>query len=272
MSDPTLYWYPAGAIVARSLSLGARVSDLQVSDRRDRQTVAPLGSVPVHHDLGGTRQVTITVERRVTSSLIRELRTLCNFLQAGGYVAFCLDPSKLWGGWCRTTLPAAGDTTLLVDTGHVFGAYASGTLVNGDEITIESPNPEYRREWAVVNSASSMSINVSPTVIQDYDTGPVFVRYADFYPALYIDPKSLESSIPISDRRLSWTWSIVATEHPAVIEALAEQAETLLATDHPQAGDTGTIESALSAAHKIGRFTTGQSEHKGTRAMLLGRW
>ncbi len=222
MGSPTLYWYPPGATSPRSFTLGLRLTDLAITDYRDRRTAAPGRGVPVHHDLGGYRTVQLSLERRTTAATIREIRSLAAYLQAGGYLALCLDSAKVWGGWASAA-PAAGDTSIYVDTGNAFSSLSSGSLAAGDEITIESPNPELRREFALVSSlAAARTINLDGSTMQGYSTAPVFVRYADFYPALYVAEDDMDSCAPTSDRRLNWTWDLTLTESPGVIAALAE--------------------------------------------------
>ena len=220
MGSPTLYWYPQGATSPEAITLGLRVSDLQISAGRWRQTTTA-GGVPSNGDLGGFRTVRLVVERRTGSALIRSLRSLETHLLAGGSVAFSLDHDRTWGGWTNVK-PERGDTTVTIAT-SAFGAYSSsGSVNNSVEVTIESPNPEHLREVIGISSVSGRTITIDGTIVQDYRQGPVFVRYADWYPVLTLPPQNLSQAPLVTQRRLSWDFDVTLIEYPGAIEALAE--------------------------------------------------
>lgn len=227
MANSFLWWYPQGATAPTAIDLGRKVSDLQLTPTRDRVDVVPAWGVPAASDLGGARGVRISLESMsgfatADLAIVRKLQALEMHLQRGGFVTFCLDQAKVWGQWTKR-LPQAGDTTIVVLRSTAqFAAYnSSGTVAAGDNITIESPNPELLREYHLLSAFSGVTCTPTEPIYNTFQQGPVFVRYADFYPALWLPEGSTGQMLMQSDHRRTWTLDLPLVEYPGAIENLS---------------------------------------------------
>jgi len=263
MGSPTLYWYPQGATSPEAITIGQRVSDLQVQAGRWRRTTVA-GGIPVSGDLGGFRTVRIVKEKLTGAAVIRSLRSLETHLLRGGSVAFSLDHVRTWGGWASSN-PQRGDTTVTIDDSAFTAFSSSGAVATGVLITIESPNPEHLREVALVSSVSGNTITLDGSVVQTYDQGPVFIRYQDWYPILTLPPQNLSQASLVTERRLFWDFDVTLIEYPGAIEALAEAYGSL------GDGNFSDLDQSPDAIMTIQRAAM-QATHLGTSQYgLLGR-
>ena len=244
MSNPAIYWFPRGTTTPRKVDLGTNISALALLPERVVSDAAPIGGPRTRHDFGGQRSVRLWKSRITSALLVRELRSLTSHLHAGGSVLFCRDPAKLWGGWA-TARPVAGDTVISIYN-NAFAVYAAGSIAVGDEVTIESPNPEYLQETAVVTGVTGNTITIGAGVIQTYGIGPVFVRFSDLYPVLRVGEGELSSVVPATERRISWEFDASLVELPGEIEALSHIWQSIGAGS-PGSGVLSSLDGLLSA-------------------------
>lgn len=254
MGNSAIYWYPDGARAPEIIDLGRKLSDLELGSPRFRSDVTPGWGSPVVIDQGGYRTVRIVLERIASGLVTRQLQTLCDsHLRGGGLFSFGLDSAKAWGSWCRLD-PQRGDT-VLTTYGNRFTAYGTATLEANDEFTVESPNPEYKRERLLYSSATGPKLTMATAIVQDYDQEPVFVRFADFYPVLRLAPDAPE---PMThDRRLTWTLDLDCEEWPgdlAALEPFAQHLGNLAAA--AQTVGVVTLDSAVDKTVNTGKTVT----------------
>lgn len=233
--DPYLYWYPAGSRTLATVQLGF-VSDLRPVDTQDAEEVLTGNSAPYRSVFGRARIVPIVKERFTSASLRRDLEAVVNHLRAGGVVGFSLDDSKALAKF--GTPPQSGDTVIALDAADPWGSWpGTPAFASGDEIRIEQPGRTLRAETVTYSSLTSSDITVS-AVRNTYDTGPVLVRYRDFYPVLRL-PAGLANSPDLltHDRRLNYTLSLPLVEYPADLWAFWEAGVKLGSkTDSPFVG------------------------------------
>jgi hypothetical protein len=227
MGNSIIWYYPPGASGPKEIDFGRKVSSLDLQFTRSVSDAVPLGGSSLRHDRGGTRRVRIAAERLVSAALINELRSLETHLLAGYAIAFVVDKDRAWGSWA-TSAPSAGAITI-GHGGNAFTAFnSSATLVSGNVVSVESPNPEYRYELVTVDTITSGSLALSTAIRGDFGIEPVFVRWADFFPTLRLPQDRIGSTILTTDRRLNWSLDLTLEERPGDIEALYEEAEALL--------------------------------------------
>ena len=225
MGDSQLWWYPDGATAAEKIDLKRKLSDLELGTERFRADATPGWGSPIVVDQGGYRTVRIVLERIASGATVRALQSFCDSHAVAGKVfSFSLESAKAWCSWC-SVLPQRGDTTLRTYGNRFATAYGAASLAANDEFTVESPNPEYKRERLLYSSASGGVLTMTAAAVQDYLRGPACVRWADFYPALRLAPGAGE---PLThDRRLNWTLDLECEEWPGDLAALEPRAGML---------------------------------------------
>jgi hypothetical protein len=222
--------------------------------------------VAVAWDFGGARVAKFTLARFTGAALIRDLLSLERHLQAGGVCAISLDHDKTFGAWAATR-PTTGDTTVILPGGNQFTAFSSsGTIAAGDQISIESPNPEYLVDYDEVTTYAANVVTLTDGIRTSYQESPVFVRYRDFYPVLRLPAGSVGRPLMTHDHRRNWTWDSPLVESPGDIAALQTQAGALGgASQIPGAGisleaavgrQAGGWRDALRSAGRVGPWGT----------------
>ncbi len=230
MGNSVIWWYPQGSTTPETIDLGRKLSAINDQPTRDVADLVPSWGLQNRADFGGARVLRFAFDRaqRIRDAItIRQMRSMVTHLQAGEPIALCLDEDKTFGTWCRNGAPPQTGDSGLSTLGNQFEAFFSGSLTTGDEITIESPNPEMRREWQEFSSQTGTAITITGEVSHTFETEPVFVRYADFYPVLYLPSREINAAHPTTDRRKTWTWDVTLVEYPGAIEALNSQASAL---------------------------------------------
>ena len=250
MGSPTIYYYPEGGGTFQAITLGTAMNDVQLQPMRS-VVDAIGGDIRMNRmDLGGWREVRLIKERISDAAVVRALLNLETHLQRGHPIAFALDADKCWTSWCNVN-PAAGDLTLATK-GQCLPYVSGVALANGDNLTIESPNPELMREWLVVSSITGSKITVSSAVLKTYQVGPVMVRHctplgtADTYPALFMSSDQVNQPIITEDHRRNWTLDITLVEYPGALSALAKTAQSL------RSASIGRAQGGMSLSEAVG--------------------
>lgn len=246
MGNATIWWWPVGSTTVEEIDLGRTFSDLTFDTARNGTDSVSAYGRSTRYDRGGYRRVRISKERiQNNAALVRDLEALVRHLQSGGLCAASLDKAKTFGTWSDgPVLP--GGTTVRVSPG--VNAFArlnpSAALSSGDEIMIESPNPEYLLDVNTFSSLSAGTITTGENIRTGFELSPCFVRYRYFYPALRLPISAASDPGLLShDRLLNWTLSLPLVERPGDIEALRTGAQ-LLAGSEPLT-DALTIEAIL---------------------------
>lgn len=215
MGNPAFYLYPEEAGPLKVVDFGQSISDCYLVPTR-RRTDAIGGDGVARSMLGaGGGKVTIRRERSSLRATERAWRNVEDHLLRGGRVGFSSDHAKTWAGFLNA-FPTQGDT-LLYTGGNVFTSWsASAALVSGDELVIESPNPEMKREVTTFSSInSSYQVTIGSALWFTYAAGAL-VRWRSFWPALYLAQDQLNKSIVTSDHGINYTLQVELTVDPAI--------------------------------------------------------
>ena len=201
MANPYFYLYytDGGALAAHDF--GRSISDLV--PRPVRARVDARGGDGSVSSVVGPASMRVTVRRERTSdqSLVRMWRNVEDHLLVGGRVGFSWDHARTWASWASS--PSAADTVLYT-SGNAFSAWSAAAALSAtDEIVLESPNPEGRREYTTVSSVTSRQITISSGLRNTFALKPM-VRWSGFWPALYLPEDQLEKLRISSDRNITW--------------------------------------------------------------------
>ena len=250
MGSAQIYYYPRGATSFKTITL-PRLSDLIIEDHRLVRDARSYQSATYRADLGGYRTVRIISERLTDAALIRQLRTLDAHLRAGGRCAFVRD-SDLAVAYRSAAALSAGATTIPVTSSNLFPFNGSASLSSGEEVTIEDPNPDLRREFVRFASVSGSTVTVSDALTYGY-TGQTLIRYADFFPVLrFGESEATDGQFFLSEHRRNWTLDLMLEELPGEVNTVASSSEAL-ATDTITTIEGGvTIEGILRQSDLLG--------------------
>jgi hypothetical protein len=215
MGNPYFYLYyePGGPLTAHDF--GRSISDLWSRPMRTRID-ARGGDGAVSSALGPSgMRVTIRRERTSDRTLVRMWQNVEDHLLAGGRVGFSWDHARTWAGWA--TAPTQNDTIVYTGSGNAFSAWSSSAaLTSGDEIVIEAPHPDGRREYGVVQSISGGQIIVASAIRRTLTTKPM-VRWEGFYPSLFLPEDQLDKLRVSSDRRITWSLDLELEVDPRIL-------------------------------------------------------
>ena len=214
MGNPTFYVYydDAGALTVHDF--GRNISDSYPMPTRRRTD--SYGGTGLVSSMVGSASMRVMIRRERTSdqSLVRVWRNVEDHLLAGGRVGFSWNHAKSWAGYA--TQPTAGDN-LLYTGGNAFAPWsASAALASGDEIALETANPEGRREYTTVSSISvSRLITVGTSVLRTCES-KTLVRWAGFFPVLFLPEDQLNKLRVTGDRGITWDLNLELEVDPAV--------------------------------------------------------
>lgn len=219
MGLPTFYWYPDTTGTLQKTALTRTVSTIDL--RPTRQRMAPKagdGSPrPAAWDAG--MRVRITRERGVTAAQVREFMALEVHLKLGRPVGFTLDTAKSWAAWYVLYKMERGLSSVFTG-GNAFSAWeGSAALASGNELAIESANPEGLYEERAMSSInSSNDITLSETMLYTRTLGGL-VRHKHFFPALRLPDDQMDRPILTSEHGLTWTLDLELETDPAILSA-----------------------------------------------------
>lgn len=254
MSASYIMYYPRGSSSFETIIL-PRTSDLLLSDRRARTDAFPVGGSLLTADLGGWRDVRIISERITDTSVINQLLSLDSHIRSGGSIAYALSLSKSAGAWARAGV-RSGSTTISLRSLQEF-PYDTTELKGGSEITIESPNPNHFRQWAIIDSVNGNVITLTSPLLYDMD-GPVFVRYKDFYPVLFMEASQADSDQWLThDHRRNYTVDLQLVEMPGSIQLLAPVIDLVWSDAAPEGIGHLTTDAALGVSRVTGPRISG---------------
>lgn len=223
MGFPAFIYYPSTS-TPRTVLFGEPLSDLQesdvdlVDDAYDGQ-----GGMARTYSSGWMR-VRIVHEHfgsAGSDDLERELVALRAHLRANGRVGFAADIGLAWAA--RTVAPEVGSETLVLPH-NAFTGWSTGVdLGIGDELVLEAPPPDGRREVHIITSATTTRTRtvygISPGVLFDFGDAPVVARHRDFYPVMRLPKDALGRPMVSHDHRVNFTLDVMLEY--AVAEVLA---------------------------------------------------
>lgn len=203
---PCLYWYPHPSAGLRVLSLGEVLSDLQeVPVTVAAEVVAGGRWSRVVHRQGW--RIVLVLERfgSVAGSAVeRGLVALEAHLRAGGLVGVSRRHDRMWAAQMGASV-AAGDVVVPTSGNGFTGWSTSAALAAGDQVVIESPDPDGRREVAIVDAVGlGRRVTLSEGTIYPWAPGS-FVRHRDCYPVCHAPIEAHGGPIVVSDYRRTWT-------------------------------------------------------------------
>jgi len=241
MAGAAIYYYPRGATSFRTIDL-SRLSDLIVEPHREVSDARALSGFTLRSDLGSWRGVRIIAERLTDAAEIRELRNLESHLRSGGRCAFVRDTDRAIA-WRGSSTQAAGSLSLsLVSGSNVYPYNGSAALTSGDEISVEDVNPDHRLELVRYTSISGAKITIADGLTYGY-TNQTVIRYADFYPVLWMPEDQARSGQPmLSEHRRNWTLDLQLAESPGEVNRVTSGAESLATSTRGTDGGGFTIE------------------------------
>lgn len=228
MGNAAIYYYPDSTGTLETIDLGGTLSELaEIPLREIGQGVSLLGYPSTHSYRGGfrvrARMGPVSSMASAGQTLHRKLLTLSAHLEAGGYIGLAADTATAWASIATKGI-ARGDTN--IPTGGDRW-YAGGTVTAGDEVVIESGNPEMRREFNTVASYSAISraMILSSGATYTY-SGKPWIRARNFYPALYWPSDARGTPIVVSERRVHFTFEAELEVAWDVMDGIAAGAPT----------------------------------------------
>ena len=202
MANAFFYWYPDDTGTLESVDLGEGLSDLKITSTRVVQDAVNSMGGQSRAALMGGLMVNIVCERFSSRVVAQELLNMQTHLEQGKAVGFGADSSKIV--CARTTrTPLRGDLSIKAGT-NLFAAWnASAALAIDDWITVESPNPEMRREFLKI--AAVTGTTYTATVKGSFTETPVIVRHHDFFPVLVMPQSAVGTPIVTHNHRITYT-------------------------------------------------------------------
>lgn len=225
-AHPRFYYYPDSAGTLEEIDLGEGLSDIQrVPTPVVKDAVNGYGT-RYRNFLSGGERVRIILERFGSpgaSAVERDLYAMENHLQRGGSVGFSAVHSKAWCGFMSGGYGDRG-RTILYTGGNLFTAWSStAALVSGDEVVIQSPNPEWRSEVSVFSFLAAKQMNLSRALRFTYAQKSA-VRYRDFFPVLKLPDDQVGRPLVTHDKRITYTFdALLEYDFNALAAAVAAQ-------------------------------------------------
>lgn len=231
MAASRFYWYGWGS--ARLNTLDVYPSDLQAVQESLADGASTPGGLAVRVQYGSRWRVTIEVPQ-IPAADVDDYRQLIAHLRRGGAVGFALEPSKAILAFSDRQINA-GQSILYTSGGSQMAAWEpSAALTAGDQLLIQSPNPESALEDRPFSSVSSSGIlTLQSGVYGNLRSTPIAIRPYGFWPVLTLDPGDVAELV--SDRELYHTLTLPLIEHPGHLAALRGVALGTSTTPHTSA-------------------------------------
>jgi hypothetical protein len=259
MANPYFYLYYTEAGPLTAHDFGRNISDCYPLPTRSR--VDSYGGTGVVSSMLGPAAMRVVIRRDRTSdtSLVRMWRNVEDHLLAGGRVGFSWNHAKSWAGWLHW-FPQQGDT-LLYSAGNAFSAWsASAVLAAGDEVVIEQGNPAGRREVTTFSSINAGNqITIETAMNNTFEEQRPLIRYAGFFPALFLPQDQINKLRITSDRGITWELDLELEVDQALYSAVPEDSGSGIAPGSiGLRGTTGLAGAAgMSLMEMLGRTRTG---------------
>ena len=268
MGNAGIVFYPAGsARGAVVVDFGRPPTDYFWTPLRERgggwTLAGDLFSV-VHT---GRHRVTLTCgpfnNSGATQYLERKLESLSSHLERGLPISLTGDLGKCWGGFVLGGGGLRAGSTVIDTHGNLFSAYSTTTIVDGDEIVLESVNPTLHREVMRVQSYSGGVFQTYNETLYQYDTGPVMVRHRLFYPVCYLAQDQLGRSIITDDHRWTFTCDLTVEQSVEGFASLYQGDGEQVALAGPYTADSSATATGTTLQGMLlgGRATSGALDY-----------
>ena len=260
-TTPAFFWYPDDRGSLETLDLAGSLADLQVTPLRSRSSAMDGGGSPHFAVREGGYRVRIVRERALSASVVRGLESLQSHLYRGGRVGFARNQDKAWAGYYTTFHMNRGASTVYT-AGHAFASWiAAPTLANGDEVVIESANPEYISEMRTITSISAGG-DITLAENMDFTRQNIgMVRWRDFFPCLFLPDEGIGKPIYTHEHGLAYTLDVDLQLDPAILSSGGYDANKLTslggAGSPEQGGAADSLESIVTRSPAgIGKIRT----------------
>ncbi len=218
-----LYYYPNGDGRLVTIDL-PRVSQLHELAAERERVSRRRGDGGVTVAWGQSRRrVRVVAERgfygpaSADAAVLRQLEHLEDHLTRGGLVGFSADSDKTYASWGSAAYSTR--SYIHVATGNGFSAWeGSAVLASGDEVIVESVQPQGYRSRHAITSWTAGLVTLSGSTIPQDMIG-VMVRYRDFYPALRLPDDQLNKPILSTENRLVYTLDVELEVAPEIVAA-----------------------------------------------------
>lgn len=239
MSTPCFYLYPSPTGTLAIVNCLEGLTDIQETPPADVEDAYTGNYTPYRSFLGGSYRVRIILERFGTfgsSSVERRLRNMESHLQRGGLVGFSRDHAKTWASKTNSNVTRAD--TVVYNSGNAFATWSNVYYATGDEMVIEVPPAEHKREFFVSDTVGATPIDVpipTPGAFYSYSQAAV-IRWRDFYPVMWLPKDQVSKPLVTHDHRRTFTLDVTLEYNPAVVLALwGEAAPSLRGITLPDA-------------------------------------
>lgn len=227
MGNAAIYYYPDPSGTLETIDLGEPLTDLSEIPLREIGQGVSLMGYPSTHVYRGSMRVRVQLRDVATTSsagqaLQRHLMSLSAHLERGGIIGVAADSAKTFGSALYSGTVNRGDANMY-HKGDLW--YASGSLTAGDEIVIESANPEMLREFTTVSSTTGRILTITPTARYSH-SGKPWIRHRNFYPALYWPEDQRGSPIVVDERRVRFSLDMTLEVAWSVLTSVAENSAT----------------------------------------------
>ena len=218
MGNPSIYWYPEAGAPLDVITLSRRLSDLQETKTRARVTSkAGDGSASVVTG-AASRRIRIVLERGITSAEVRKLEALRDHLQRGGAIGFSRDHDKSWAGYGSKLSIGYTYASVGYPYNHFSAWSGAAALASGDEVVLETPNPEWRSSMHAITGVSGGVVSLSSSTVP-WTAYPFMARWRDFYPALRLPDDQSDKPIVYHEHRIAWSLDMELEMCPEILMA-----------------------------------------------------
>ena len=218
MAYPIFSWLPhqdgTSSPIRQYIELSEYLSDLQVTPQRDVSDTYAISGGVTRTMTRAWLNVRITLDRFSDRAVFRDLTNMINHLERGGTVSFCNDKNKAYAA----RLDAAGISTggTKIGAGENLYKKYSTTAVDflqiNDEVVVENEPPFAVRAIKKIAGKTEFdtgaaSYTVDAAFTEAHREG-AFIRYADFWPCLYLPKSQINSGVLTHDHRINYTLDI----------------------------------------------------------------
>jgi len=217
-----MWWYPDSALgEAEEIDVGEGLGDVQITPQGLHTASRGANGSASGIRTAAWSGVRVHIDRTTDGTLARNLYAIENHLHRGGMVAVCHDADKAVAGFL-SLLPDRGVTSVsLVD--RPWPHNSSAALVANDEVVLQGPSPEYRRELDQVSAVSGDTYTLNDGTRYNYTAdGWVLFRYRYFFPMLRLPPdRRNQGPLLTYDGLVSYTFDAQLEEAVDAFETFA---------------------------------------------------
>ena len=221
-TNPMIWWYPSASGPVKSIDFGEGVTDLQEIASAEVADVYAGDGYPYRNHLGTTLRVRLLLEHFGTPggvSLERDFYSLQAHLFKGGMIGFSRNGEKAWAG---RAVPPSQDDELIYTNGNSFESWSDSTLVEGDEIVVESAHPDSFREVVLAGAQATnppLNLILGEGLRYTYSSW-VIARWRHFFPLLWLPQDQVGRPIVTGDHGLNWTLDVTLEYSVAAVLGL----------------------------------------------------